>query len=72
VAYAIYRCRQVEGGTEFARTLPLLAEFLDACTEYGNYMRARNVAAGYDALPFELQNYDRSRLVGLAQSKSTA
>jgi hypothetical protein len=70
VAYAVYRLRQVEGGTEFARTLPLLAEYLDAAQEYGNYMRARNIGAAYDALPFELASYDRSRLVGLAMSKT--
>jgi hypothetical protein len=72
VGYAVYRLRQVEGGDPWRSTLPLLAEFLDGCQEYGNYMRARNVAAGYDQIPFEMASYDRSRLVGLAMSKSLA
>jgi hypothetical protein len=71
VNYAINRMRQVEGGEVFAGTLPLLAEFMDAATEYGNAMRLRAIGSGYDTLPFELALFDRSRLVGLA-SKAKA
>ena len=65
--YAIYRCRQVEGGAEFAGTLPLLEEFLAGAEKYGNIVRARNVGSAYDTLPMELSSFDRSRLVGLAK-----
>jgi len=69
VNYGIYRLRMVEGGAEFAATLPLLEHFLAGAQEYGDYMRARNVAAGYDTLPFELALFDRSRLVGKSKKK---
>jgi hypothetical protein len=65
VSYAIYRVRQVEGANGLAAALPLLAEYLDAVTEYGDYMRARNIGAGYDALPLELALFDRSRLLAV-------
>ena len=65
VGYAIYRCRQVEGGQEFAKALPLLAEFLGGAFEYADYVRARNIGAGYDKAPFELKGFDRSRLIGV-------
>lgn len=72
VDYAIYRCRQVEGGAEFAKTLPLLESFLAAAGKYAAYVRARNAGAGYDKMPFELASFDRSRLIGLVRSKSKA
>jgi hypothetical protein len=70
VDYAIYRCREVEGGEEFAKTLPLFDGFLAAAGKYAGYVRARNVGAGYDKIPFELDSFDRSRLVGRSASKS--
>lgn len=69
VNYGIYRVRQVEGGEEFAATLPLLDHYLQAAQEYGDYVRARNVGAGYDSMPFELSSFDRSRLVGKSKRK---
>jgi hypothetical protein len=72
VNYAINRMRQVEGGDVFALTLPLLAEFLDACKEYGDFMRARAIGNGYDNLPFELKLADISRLVGLPSKAKAA
>jgi hypothetical protein len=69
VSYAINRMRQAEGGEPFAATMPLLAEFLDAATEYAGFVRARNVGSGYDALPAELGLFDRSRLLGTSKSK---
>lgn len=67
--YGIYRVRQVEGGAEFAATLPLLDHFLQAAQNYGDFIRARNVGAGYDSMPFELAGFDRSRLVGKSKKK---
>jgi hypothetical protein len=67
VGYAIYRCRQVEGGSEFQKALPLLDEFLTAAAQYAGYVRARNAGSGYDKSPFELAGFDRSRLI---QSKA--
>lgn len=65
VDYAIYRLRQVEGGQEFAKTLGLLAKFMDGVDRYGAYVRARNKGARYDTEPFEIASYDRSNLVKL-------
>ncbi|HWE51401.1 MAG TPA: hypothetical protein VG273_16535 [Bryobacteraceae bacterium] len=59
---AIYRLRQVEGASEFAKTKPLMDGFLDAATAYGNYVRARNLGSRYDKVPFELEKFDRSKL----------
>lgn len=65
VPYAINRLRQVEGGQEFAKTLPLLNEFLMAAKTETNYVRARNRASQYDAMPFELEAFDLSKLLAL-------
>ncbi len=65
VDYAIYRMRQVEGAQEFAKALPLLGTFLDAAQHYGSYVRARNLGSRYDMVPFELQAFDRSKLLRL-------
>jgi hypothetical protein len=65
VNYAISRLRQVEGAEELAKTLPLLAGFLDAAQKYGDLMRARNRGGQYDTGPFELGDYDRSQLLAL-------
>jgi hypothetical protein len=67
VNYGIYHMRQVEGANGLAAALPLLADYLAAATEYGNYMRARNIGSGYDALPIELALYDKSRLLGVVK-----
>lgn len=64
VDYAIYRCRQTEGGEELAKVLPLYDGFLDGVQAYGDYVRARNLGNRYDALPFELRSFDRSQLLG--------
>jgi len=69
VNYGIYRVRQVEGGAEFAATLPLFDHYLQAAQDYGAFIKARNVGAGYDSLPFELASFDRSRLVGKSKGK---
>jgi hypothetical protein len=65
VNYGIYRLRQVEGGQEFEKALPLLASFLDAAQRYAAYVRARNIGSRYDTVPFELENFDRSKLLTL-------
>jgi hypothetical protein len=63
VKFAVYRMRRIEGGSEFAKALPLLGEFLAAASQYGSYVRARNKASGYDASPPELSFADISTLV---------
>lgn len=65
VEYGIYRCRQVEGGQEFAKALPLLQAFLDGAKHYAAYVRARNLGSRYDKVPFELENFDASQLLKL-------
>lgn len=65
VDYAIYRLRQVEGAQEFQKSLPLLDSFLDAVQRYGAFVRARNLGSRYDKVPFELESFDRSKLMRL-------
>ena len=65
VDYTIYRCRQVEGGSEFEKTFPYLTRFLDAAQSEGDYVRARAIAGRYDKMPFELEKFNRSKLLGL-------
>lgn len=62
VSYAIYRLRQAEGGAVLAGVMPLFTEFLDAATEYADFMRARHVGAGYDTTPPEFALWDRSAI----------
>jgi hypothetical protein len=62
VEFGIYRMRQVEGGQEFAKTLPMLAGYLDGAQHYADYVRARNKGSRYDAVPFELKSFDRSEM----------
>lgn len=65
VNYGIYRCRQVEGGQEFAKSLPELDEFFAGAIEYAKVVRARNIGGRYDKAPFELEKFDRSKLLKL-------
>lgn len=65
VDYGIYRCRQVEGGQEFEKSLTYLDSFLEGAGKYAKFMRARNMGARYDKLPFELEAFDRSKLLKL-------
>jgi hypothetical protein len=65
VKYAVYRCRMGEGGQEFAKTLRYFDGFLDGAAHYARYVRARNIGSRYDKVPFELEHFDRSRLLKL-------
>jgi hypothetical protein len=71
VDYGIYRCRQAEGGDALAAALPLLENFLAAAGKYADYVRARNIGQGYDRAPFELDNFDRSLLVGMKKRRKS-
>lgn len=61
--YGVYRIRLKEGGQGLERGVRYLNSFLDAAQACGDYVRARSRAARYDVLPFELQLFDRSRLI---------
>jgi hypothetical protein len=61
VSYAVYRLRQVEGGAVLASVIPLFDEYMASVKEYSAWMRARHLAAGYDATPAEFALADRSR-----------
>lgn len=63
--YAIYRLRQGEGAQEFAKVLPLLDSFLTGASKLARYIRARNIGARYDKVPFEIESFDRSLLLKL-------
>ncbi len=65
VDYAVYRLRMKEGGQEFQKVLTYFNRFLDGAQAYGNYVRARNIGSGYDKEPFEMELFDRSKLIML-------
>lgn len=60
---AIPLLRAKEGGQEWQKTLPLWDRYWNATMKLANYVRARNKERGYDRMPFELQRFDRSRLM---------
>jgi len=63
VAYGKYRVRLKEGAQSLSRGLGDLNEFLDDMQKLGDFVRARSRAARYDMEPFELQRFDRARLI---------
>ena len=65
IDYAIYWLRAKEGGQEFVKTLPKLGQFLDVAGKYADFVRAKSKAQLYDAMPLDLQGFDRSRLLKL-------
>jgi hypothetical protein len=65
VNYAIYRCRIVEGGQELEKTMKYFNMFLDGAAHYARYVRARNEGTNYDKVPFELDAFDRSKVIAL-------
>lgn len=69
IEYAIPRLRAKEGGQEFAKSLPHLDRFMEAARKRGEYVRARAKAQRYDAMPFELERFDRSQLVEMAMKR---
>jgi hypothetical protein len=56
-------CRLKDGGVELERTKPYFAAFLDQAAKCAEIVRARSRTFGYDREPFELQAFDRSRLI---------
>jgi hypothetical protein len=67
VKFALVWLKLNEGAQELGRVTPLLGEFLADASKLAGVVRARSIAAKYDSLPFELKNYDTSRLLkGLA------
>jgi len=60
---AIFFLKIKEGGQEFLNTLPGLDRFLDDTQQYGEYTTARSLAQQYDAMPYDLASFDRSRLM---------
>jgi hypothetical protein len=65
VDWCEYRLRKQEGGQEFEKSLPHLDRFLEGAKKYGSFMRARSLSQAYDRGPFDLDAFDRSRLLRL-------
>jgi hypothetical protein len=65
IDFAIPWLRVKEGAQEFQKAQPYLKRFLSEADRLGQYVRARNLAARYDNLPFELRRLDRSRFRGI-------
>ena len=63
IDYGLYKVKLKEGGQGLTRGLAHLNRFLDEMTKLGAYVRQKSLAARYDIQPFELQLFDRSRLV---------
>lgn len=72
IKFAIYYLRLKEGGADLQSVLPLLNEFLDEAQKFGEFTRARSKAQQYDAQPFDLASFDRSRLIKLIMQQSKA
>jgi hypothetical protein len=70
VDYGCYRVKAKEGGQGLQRGLGYLNRFLDDMTKLGNFVRTRSKSLGNDVLPFELQAFDRSRLIGKLLAKA--
>jgi hypothetical protein len=65
VLYGIYRLRFDTGGQDFAAGLPLFKEYLAGAAKMAGFIRTRSLGLRYDKLPFELEQYDVSRLVSI-------
>lgn len=63
VEYGIYRVKLREGAQQLTRGLNNLNAFLDSMTRLGNQTRAKSLLAGNFPLPFELDKFDRSKLI---------
>jgi hypothetical protein len=63
VDYGVYRVKLKEGAQSLERGIKHLNRFLDEMEKLGSFIRARSRAAKFDTLPFELQLFDRSRIV---------
>ncbi len=63
IDYAIPLLRAKEGGAAFLGSLAYFDRFLESAMKKAEYVRARNKAQLYDRGPFEMKDFDRSRLV---------
>jgi hypothetical protein len=68
--YGVYRIKLKEGAQGLQRGMGYLNAFLDDAQRLGDFVRARSQAARYDALPFELKLFDRSRLIKALKEKT--
>jgi hypothetical protein len=62
--YAAYTLRTPEGGQELAKFVGYLNDFLDEAQAVAALVKAKNLDARYEVLPFELATLDRSQLTG--------
>ncbi len=61
--YAAYALRQPEGGQEFQKFVGYFNDFLDEAQRVQALVKERNLDFGYERMPFELANFDRSSLL---------
>lgn len=64
--------RAMEGAQELAKVLDRFDRFMAAAAKLGAYVRQRNLGLRYDRVPFELETFDRSKLVKLAIKRVAA
>jgi len=69
VECAIPFLRIKEGGQEFTKSLYHFDSFLKDAAKMALFVRARNLSQRYDKLPFELESFDRSKLLKLAMKQ---
>lgn len=72
IDFALYWLRLKEGGQELAKTLPHLGAFLEVAQKHAAFVRAKSKAQLYDNQPFDLQSFDRSRLMKLVMGQKGA
>ncbi len=72
IDYALYWLRLKEGGQELAKTLPHLGAFLDVAQKHAAFVRAKSKGQLYDNVPFDLQSFDRGRLMKLVLDRKGA
>lgn len=72
VEFAVCWLPVAEGGSQLAKHIDHMQRFLEAANARAKVVRARSQAQRYDKLPFEMENWDASRLLGIFSGKLPA
>lgn len=64
--------RAKEGADELQKVIGRFGVFLAAATKHAAFVKQRNLSLRYDRVPFELERFDRSKLMQLAIKRPRA
>lgn len=64
--------RAKEGADELQKVIGRFGVFLAAATKHAAFVKQRNLSLRYDRVPFELERFDRSKLIQLAIKRPRA